>query len=193
MGVMSSHNEKRELNAAELDRIWRNVYDSPAWCVKQGHGSFLTLEFGQPELVIREPTQAPLGAPAKMKARCARRLVTVTGDWHLWIYCCNWRITLNGALAAHNESPDGKIAFAASCLDGQKLVAVHRDSRPGSWLFTFDLGGTLQTWPYGEDPTVEQWYLFERKSGNVLSVRADDHVSYGSGSETPEKTVWVPL
>jgi hypothetical protein len=153
----------------------------------------MTFEFGLPELIIREPSPAPSGASSEMKARYARRLVTLRGSWHLWIYCCNWQITLNGVLAAHSESSDGRIAHAASGLDGQKLLAVNRDFRPGTWTFTFDLGGTLKTWPYEGDPTVEQWYLFERTSGNVLAVRADDHASYGPGDESPDEVVWVPL
>jgi hypothetical protein len=191
--MVSPNNENQVLGAAEFDRLWHAVYGSPAWGVKHGHGSFLTLEFGQPELVIREPTSVPEGASEKMRARCAQRLVTVTGEWHLWIYCCNWQVTLNDTFVAHSESPDDKIALAASSLDGQKLVSVNHDPGVGAWAFTFDLGGTLRTWPYEGEPSFEQWYLFERTTGQVLSVRADDYASYGSGNLRPEDETWIPL
>lgn len=190
---MRSDDKTLEMDAVEFDRLWSPIHDYPAWGVKQGHGSFLTLEFGQPELRIREPVVAPPDASAKTRARCARRLVTVTGYWHLWIYCCNWQITLNGTLAAHSESPDGRIAFAASRLDGRKLVAVTRDTHVGAWAFSFDPGGMLRTSPYWDDPTVEQWYLFDRGTGNVLSVRADDFASYGPGCLDPREENWIPL
>lgn len=114
----------------------------------------------------------------------------MTGSWHLWIYCCNWSIALSGNEATDSESPADAIAFATERLDGQKLLSVARGSTPGSRAFAFDLGGELKTWPYGDDPSDEQWLLYERASGNVLTVRADGLCSYGAGSRTPDDEEW---
>jgi hypothetical protein len=192
MGRSEARKELR-MHLTEFNRIWSAVYGYPAWSVKQGYGSFLTLEFGQPELRIREPALASRDASEHVRKFLERRLVTVTGNWHLWIYCCNWLITLGGKEAAESESPDEVIAFATRRLDGQKLLSVARGTTPGSWVFAFDLGGELKTRPSGDDPAVEQWMLYERTSGNVLSVRADDHCSYGAGNRTVGDHEWNPI
>lgn len=178
----------------DFNRIWSAVYGHPAWSVKHGHGSFLTLEFGQPELEIREPQVVTRpDASERVRERLARRTVTVTGRWHLWIYCCNWSLTSNGKDAAHSESSDDDIEFATQRLDGQKLLAVSPGETPGSWVFAFDLGGELKTWPYGDDPSNEQWFLFERESGNVLSVREDGLCSYGLADTPRGDEKWTPV
>ncbi|QGZ65580.1 hypothetical protein [Paraburkholderia acidisoli] len=181
------------MDFTEFERIWSAVYGHPAWSVKKGHGSFLTLEFGPPSLRIREPGLASPDASEKVRELLGRRQVTVTGNWRLWIYCCNWSIELGGKEVAHNESPDDDITFAAQRLDGQKLLSVARGSTPSSWVFAFDLSGVLRTWPYDNDLSVEQWLLYERDSGDVLSVRADGLYSYGAGSRSPKDEVWEQM
>lgn len=50
---------------------------------------------GEPQVEIGRTILMPVhieGAPE----RSPRRLVSVRGDWHLWIYCCDWSLTLNG-------------------------------------------------------------------------------------------------
>lgn len=178
--------------------IWASVFPNPAWLVKKGHGSFLTFEFGQPELTIREPQLRPVASSEKVRQLASRRLVTVSGDWHLWIYCCNWSIIQNGVELSHNESSDDVIDRATNRLDGQKLKAVERGAVAGSWLFSFDLGGELQTRPYeGDqlvqhfgDQLVEQWMLFERKSGKVLTARSDGLCSYDPGDTPADSEVY---
>ncbi|WP_179235047.1 MULTISPECIES: hypothetical protein [unclassified Burkholderia] len=182
-----------ESEVTEINRVWSAVYAHPAWSVKQGHGSFLTIEFGQPELQIREPMDARPEASPKVRESLARRLVTVTGNWHLWIYCCKWVISANGTDIARSESSDSVIALATQKIDGQKILSVTQGASPGSWVFSFDLGGEIRTHPYNEDPLVEQWYLFERESGKVLAVRADDRFSYEHGNIAPDNKIWNPI
>jgi hypothetical protein len=43
-----------------------------------------------------------VGAPEKIP-QC---LSYIDGQWHLWIYCCEWSLTLDGTPLAHNESGD---------------------------------------------------------------------------------------
>ena len=59
-----------------------------AWNVAKGHGSFLTLEFRPPSLVVVE------------HASRASRTAYVRGAWGLWIYCCHWKIMHAGAQVA---------------------------------------------------------------------------------------------
>lgn len=181
------------MDSGTIDGIWSKIYGLPAWSVKKGYGSFLTFEFGEPILQIREPVTASSEASDEVRASLGRRRVYITGAWHLWIYCCNWSIALQASSVAHNESSDETIEFATNGLDGQQIISVSRGKTKGSWVFTFDLGGELTTWPYGEDPSDEQWLLYERASGRVVIVRADDHFSYPGGRELPQNYIWHPI
>ncbi len=161
------------------------ILGCPAWQVKKGHGSFLTLEFGEPRLEIREPRE---------DRHFRNRNVTICGDWHLWIYCCNWAIAQNGKHLAHSESDDEAIAKATAQLDGQCLKRLWME--PGTVVthFEFDLGAVLKTFPYDDDDDEpnEQWMLFE-PSGDVLSVRSDNQFCHGSGETPPNGEQWLPL
>ncbi|MBN3832048.1 hypothetical protein [Burkholderia sp. Ac-20344] len=173
------------MNAVDFDQIWPAICETPAWSVTKGQGSFLTFEFGQPALHVREPLAGSPGLSAAARDRLASRHVTVAGNGHLWICYCHWSIALDGHELAHSESRSGDIAAAAQRLDGQILQSVAPRAQPGSWMFDFDLGGKLTTWPYGDDPADEQWHLYDRRSGNVLTARADGTWSYGPANARP--------
>ena len=164
-----------------------------AWGVSYGYGSFLTLEFGNPELSIHNLRPVPIslvGAPSMTEGRVVR----ARGRWHLWIYCCDWSISLNGIQLALSESDDARIEQALNILNGQILLNVSVTG-VAQTVFTFDLGVELATWPSppdsydGED--VEQWYLYE-PGGQVLALRSDGYVSVGPGSRTDEEHHWMP-
>lgn len=158
-----------------LTAAFAPVYGRPCWHVRGGHGSFLTLEFGEPSLQIREPRRARSPLDNRVERRLAQRVVTVRGQWHLWIYCCAWAVTVDGAPVGDSSS-DAAIDRAADALDGQKLLRVARAPGPGAWQFDFDLGGRLVTWPYDD---AEQWMLYEP---NDLVTTAD---ATGLLSRTP--------
>jgi len=160
--------------------------------VRHGHGSFLTLEFGQPRLEVSEHTEkARVG-------RRRRRVVAVYGDWHLWVYCCHWFVFRDGERVGYSEGTDASIGRAVRTLDGQRLTGVAVNQLPGRSVFTFDLGATLHTRPYSAprtDPLLEQWSLYE-PGGTVLTLRGDGRCSRGPGDTPPEREVWeerVPL
>ncbi len=181
------------MESVSIERIWSPVHGHPAWSVRRGHGSFLTFEFGAPALRIREPVEARDDASERTRASLARRRVHPVGQWHLWIYCCNWVVLDHGVAVAHDAALDDEIAAAVGLLDGQKIVSVAHGEAPGTWTFRFDLGGELRTSPYRDDPGLEQWHLYERDSGCVLSVRGDDRHAYGPGDRSPDDQVWLPL
>jgi len=148
---------------------FEKLYGKPAWKVSPGWGSFLTMEFGEPHLEI---TQTKLPS--------TRRRVTVRGDWHLWIYCCDWHVFANGKAvgdASLNSKSKRKIIKSAQYLDGQKLVHASISDEASSLTLDFDLGGQLVTQPY--DKKSEQWILFEPQ-GKCLTVRADGKFAYGN-------------
>ena len=174
-----------------LQRAFAPLIGLPAWSVDKGQASFLTMEFGQPRLLIREPILSR-SESERVHTRMAQRMVKPVGEWHLWIYCCCWRALSNGAEIACSEDPGEKIAAAARELDGQKLTAIEADPKAGTSRFNFDLGGSLLTWPYDDEDNDEQWLLY-LPSGDVLTYRADGYYSLGSGKLKEDEIVWQPL
>ncbi len=177
-----------ELDASTVLPRIADLIGCPVWLVKKGHGSFLTFEAGLPRLLVQEP-RAVASDSESVRRAYARRLVTVRGDWHLWIYMCNWRISADGALLAHSESSDQEIDRAASALDGQKIVAVAIDPSTGGSRFEFDLGRSLECSPYepGDD---EVWMLFTPEK-QVLNWRADGVYSLTAEEAPPGSEVWI--
>jgi hypothetical protein len=166
-----------------------------SWLVRKGHGSFITLEFGDPEVRVDEARLLPIfieGGPARTMIRSA----DVHGHWHLWMYSCLWSLTLDGFGLAHSESDDRTIGRALQVLNGQALMSVDADPRSGSSTFTFDLGCVLATRPAApttshHDPE-EQWMLFQ-PNGQVLAVRDDGRYSLHAGSAPPDEHRWAPI
>jgi hypothetical protein len=188
------------VTTADLDRCEGDVelafaplIGLPSWNVKQGHGSSLTFEFGDPRLVIREPKQLAATTTPAVQRIFARRRVHLHGAWHLWIYCCNWRLQLPNQDACHSESADWTIKSALTSLDGQQLLSVSIDAAKATSAFRFDLGGLIETWPYVSeaytqgataDPSkgVEQWMLYT-PHGQVFSYYDDGRRQWQDGDE----------
>jgi hypothetical protein len=164
------------------------LYGIPCWGVKPGIFPSLTLEFGEPHLEIREPQPAQPHWSARVRTRMARRLVAVHGEWHLWIYCCNWSVFVDKRVVGDSSSRKG-VQRAADALDGQALVSAEIQVRGCRTVFEFDLGGRLVTRPY--DRKSEQWLLYT-PSGKVLTLRADKQFSFTQGDGSEEER-WQPL
>jgi hypothetical protein len=172
----------------------RPAVGKPCWLVQHGHGSFVTMEFGEPHVKIDGPVLMHVhikGAPE----RSPRRLAYVHGDWHLWVCCCHWSLTLNRIQLAHNESDDITMNRALGVLNGQILTAV--EIEPGSRTrFSFDLGCSFRTYPappgsYCTEP-AEQW-RWDTRSGPVLLVRGDGTYAVSSPHAKAGDDQWFPI
>lgn len=103
-----------------LDSFTLPMIDHPAWGAKQGYGSFLTIEFGEPELKIHE---------WHSEKRGFQRQAYVQGQWHIWIYCCEWHLSVGDQQIAWSE--DGRENIACYCqpqrteIDQNFDVPVH--------------------------------------------------------------------
>ena len=170
-----------------IDRAFEPLYGKPCWSVQYGYGSFLTLEFGKPYLTIQEPEEGKPGWSSSMRKRHARRRIRVNGEWHLWVYCCEWLLYTGDKLvgdSALETSSKRRIARGAKELDGQKLIQVEIDPSQGRSVFIFDLGSRLETRPYDADS--DQWLLYE-PSGKVFTYRADGMYSHQRGNTPPKR------
>jgi hypothetical protein len=176
-----------------IDDIFTPVYGKPCWNLEQGYGSYLTLEIGQPYLKIREPRQSGVQASEGVRTRAARRSVHVHGEWHLWIYICDWRIFSRGQLLATSESTRRVIKQAINVLDGQALIQVSVEESLMT-VFEFDLGGRLEVIPniveYGSD--ADLWLFFE-PSGDVFVLRSDGQYCHMPGNTAPDTQMYQPL
>lgn len=174
--------------APSIDDLFQPLIGVPAWNVRKGYGSFLTFEFGTPSLMIREPQDA-LDAAPRVRQQLRRREVKLRGQWHLWVYRCGWRISIETNELAHNESTDDEIEAACLEIDGQSIQSVTCFPENGHTRFCFDLGGALETGPYNEE-LLEQWMLY-LPDGNVYTYRSDGAANFGPGNSNEEE--WAQL
>ncbi|MFM0221177.1 hypothetical protein [Paraburkholderia dipogonis] len=158
----------------EVRDAFSEMYGLPTWQVRKGVGSFLTLEFGAPHLRIREPYLSRSESPTTRRL-AARRQVTVSGQWHLWIYMCNWTIDANGLRLTDNEASNAAIDRAIRYLDGQKLESVEVMRKDMKTVFQFDLGGKLATWPYADEDVRSdaQWILYDHGAKMTRTLKGD--------------------
>jgi hypothetical protein len=169
------------MRLAVVERAFAPLLGLPCWQAQAGYGTTLTFEFGQPHLIIDEPTVSR-----------RHRLVTVRGRWHLLIYLCDWTIDLDGTVLCTSDSGVSELDQGVSQLDGQRLTGVMIDPATARTRFESDLGGGLTTQPSASSTEEEQWMLVE-PSGTVLRVRAGGHVAHQPGDTPPENAVWHPL
>ena len=126
----------------QIERVVRRLYGKPCWGVSPGFGSFLTLEFGEPHLEVREPVAMKKGTSAGVRKNLIRRAVYIHGDWHLWIYCCDWQVFSGtkhiGDLHTSTwesrwPDPAGNVKFVTICnLDRGALVEFDRELAVGT-------------------------------------------------------------
>ena len=170
-----------------IDDIFSSVIGKFCWDAEQGYGSFLTFEFGEPHLDIWEMTRSKDGIREKLRS------VAVNGDWHLWIYLCDWKIYSHDTLKASSQSSKRDIMRAMGRLNGQ--ILSHVEVYPScTTTLLFELGDRLETMPnvteYGSDS--ELWLLYEH-SGKVFTLRADQTYSYQPGNTPRNDESWQPL
>lgn len=180
--MQNSTERKIQFDRADpIGSIFAPLIAQRCWLVRKGHGSFLTLEFGEPNLSVRaEPSSKHLKRP----------MVTVQGDWHLWIYICHWQIMETGAEIAVSESTDEAIAKGVRAIDGKMLIDLAVDPRTGASRFGFELETVLHTSPI--DAESEIWMLYA-PDGNVLTARGDGHYTWHAGTENPEDAIWLAI
>ena len=162
-----------------FDDFLRPMIGRPAWSVRRGSGTFLTLEFGDPV--------APRGRPHHDDETAPRP----HGQWHLWIYCCDWQIREGEALLAGSSSDLVAIGAALARLEGRDLTGFDVEPAKGGARFRFADGLTLSTRPYAAVSIEEQWFVY---AGNlILSYRADGRFSIIEGDTPPGAETWECL
>src|SRR6185437_15308565 len=124
---------------AEIAEAVLKLSGKTAWGVRLGHGSFLTLEFGKP--VVAQQGQSH-------------------GEWHLWLYMCNWRLETNqGVLAGSNDDRE-TIERALQETPFGAVEVIRAISRSSDLFIRFQSGVDLLSFSSSSSPDEEQWKLF---------------------------------
>lgn len=149
-------------NIGEIQKKISSLIGKKAWNVSLGEGSFITIEFGKPCLSAENATK-------------------IHGEWHLWIYCCAWRLEQENEVIAASEDPRSKLEEAIKKLEGLRIQSIDLFSPAFDTLLTFEQQTFLRLFPiYSEE--YEHWMLFTPDE-NVLTIGPGTDWSYGSAND----------
>ena len=134
------------------------------WGASLGVGSFLTLELGA-------KTETSGGY--------------VHGEWHLWIYCCAWRIERSSRVLAASEDDRSLIKRTVRLLNGKKLTRLDVTHLLMDASFAFEGGLILRTFGiYSRN--AEHWMLFTPDQ-SVLTVGPGTSASLRPATKTQSR------
>lgn len=155
----------QEIKARVAPLLGRKV-----WGASLGVGSFVTLEFGEQRL-------PPIGKQQRPH-----------GEWHLWVYCCAWRLEKGNEVTAGSEDPRDHLTTVIKQLDGLTLRSLEVLGPGLDSVFSFENDVTLRLFPVifsTEAGDYEHWFLFT-PDGYVLTIGPGSAWSYESASRVPE-------
>jgi len=145
-------------------RIQTALINQAPWKVSQGYGSFINLHFG--DVVTK-------------RAKSGRK--RTVGEWHIWIYCCGWRIfDKSSELVAHSESSREEIAHLLSQMQGTPLTALDYEQSSGMLTISFACGLTIRTFPQDENYRDAEYVLLYTPDRHVLSFGPNKELAYRS-------------
>jgi hypothetical protein len=172
----------RNGRTAKLERHFQPFDHLPCWGVHWEPQVNLSMNFGTPHLEIREPKQSTAGS-ARVRRQFAHRLVTVRGQWWLWLFWSRWTLSVRGLGPVRSTGSADRIRQALRLLDGQRLTKTVIASTHGKTRFEFDLGAILDVRQLDRTTDAAVWSLY-KPDGRVLSVRGDGFFSLGPGNTT---------
>jgi hypothetical protein len=152
----------------EIETLFRPLVGQRAWGAKVGWGSFVTIEFG----------------PRRLQHRHYH------GDWHLWLYQCDWTLNSETHEMANSESKKGLMQAAIDNLNGLDLVDTSFDQRCMITDFTFKGNLRLRCQPYPDAKPDEQCWMLFTPDKQVASLVLQG-LRYEPASGIPEKTLTV--
>jgi hypothetical protein len=141
------------------------------WNVHRGVGTFLTMEFGEPHLSVREPKQPRSATSANAQRVLMRRRIYVTGDWHFWVKYGHWKLSSSRGSLEETTPSGPELDGCLDDLDGQRVIGIAIGPIPHSCILRFDLGAELEICP-SKDATDDQWSL-HNWNGKIIAYRND--------------------
>lgn len=151
-------------DTAEIQEKLKSIIGKKAWGVEHGIGTFVTIEFGQPQ-----PPKRPGGKSH--------------GEWHLWVYGGAWRLEKDERVAVASEDDQTKIETEIRCLEGCVLQSFEVATPALDACLTFEQEIVLRIFSIyseeTEDRGMDNWKLYTPDAGNVISVHPGGKWSYG--------------
>ncbi|NJR40043.1 MAG: hypothetical protein HC781_16005 [Leptolyngbyaceae cyanobacterium CSU_1_4] len=122
-----------------LKAYFQPLIGQAAWNVELGHGSFVTLEFGE-------------ALPSNSGS-------VVHGTWHFWVYCCIWRLETHDDVLAGSEDSRSRLEKVLPLLEGKILEDIEINFPSGDTLLHFAGRLVLRLMPVHSE-TYENWFLY---------------------------------
>jgi hypothetical protein len=123
----------------QIEAVFQPLIGRKVWGASIGWGSFATLEFGRRRLSHHH----------------------YHGEWHLWLYQCDWQLYSRGRLLADSESKKRLMQLAIDNLNGEALTQVDLDPQKMATEFTFGQDLRLICKAYSDAVDDEEcWMLF---------------------------------
>jgi hypothetical protein len=178
-----------------VEEVFSPVIGQLAWSVKRGIGTFITMEFGNPHLWVREPISASAKASARVRRLLAQRRVFATGDWHLWVQYADWTLNTRNYSTDSGWTSSRVVDRCLAELDGQRLrKAVYR-KRLRVLEMHFDLGAVLKIFSRSEIDG-DRWSL-HKWNRDIVSFGPDGRIDVEAPSPKESVSarsgkVWLP-
>jgi hypothetical protein len=145
----------------------------PAWGSKISGDSWLWLNFGEPHLFTWEASEEDA------KGVLSRRLVSVDGDFQLWLQFCRWKVLEGKRIRFHSDQRGMTLLRAGHFLEGRKLIGVKVSLKPFIFAFEFE-GATLAMRPHTKADSLDpMWHLSTRSDPLKLRCEAGGQFRYG--------------
>jgi hypothetical protein len=171
----------RNGQTTNLETHFRPLHRLPCWGVHWEPQLNLSMNFGAPRLTVREPKKSTARS-VRVRLQLSHRLVTVRGQWWLWLFWSRWTLSVQGLPSVRSTSSALRIREALRLLDGQRLVKTVISPADGRTRFEFDLGAILDVRELDRSTDTDIWSLY-KPDRRVLSVRGDGFFSLGPGNE----------
>jgi len=138
-----------KVNKEMIYKFFKQLYGLKIRNIKQGHGSFVEMDFGDKDIFISIKTNKGV---EKLKR----------GEWHLWITMCSWRIDEKSMPLAGCEDSRKTIEKALKKIENKKLINIDVLSNAYDMKLEFENSITFFLFSiYTEKSSeAEQWMLF---------------------------------
>ena len=160
-----------------IKEILKPILNKKCWNARVGHGSFLNFEFGEMK-VPAHYSQRKSRDPNKEK-----KLIPAIGEWHFWIYMCNWEIYHNYKLIAHSEDETEDMEKGVKNFDGLRLISIDPFSSSGTSEFYFEDNYILKTFPYEDEDDDDDHWMIYCPDGNVFTLQSANRWTYEKSSK----------
>lgn len=118
------------------------------WQAKKGHGSFLTLDMGRKTVnKRRDGTEF------------------FAGEFHLWIYMCNWTLSFNDNPYLSSESIDDASSSLLAKVEGGTLTSI--EANADTVLITLSNGFKFELTSASKEDSDDDYFILYTPSSRV--------------------------